>query len=576
MRLLPFTALLVILAPAAMPQDQGQAQPPPAQSSSIVDTKHNLSVSGPGPFKASTESQICIFCHAPHRARSTAPLWNREDSRQTYLTYTSSTFGGTMTQPSGGSKLCLSCHDGSIALGAVVSLSADIEMQSGFTMLDTGPGFLGSNLMDDHPISFDYSDSKGGMGLDYLPESAITPPVHVDSAGMVQCTSCHDAHSNLHGQFLITSNSHSALCLSCHSPTDWMSSSHSLSQAGWDGTLPDPWPNSDFDTVAENACGNCHKPHGAAKPERLLLDAADEDTCLACHQGTVASSNIGQDLYKAYTHSPFATLSTHDPAEDPLSMPRHAECQDCHDPHAVRSGSVPAPLVPGPLTNISGINGSGQPIDAISFGYELCYKCHSDNNAGNPLLPRQILQTNVRLEFDVSNPSFHPIEGPGANPDVPSLLQGWTEASVISCIDCHASDNSPTFGGNGSEGPHGSIYQPLLGANYDTTDGTPESSFAYALCYKCHSRSSILGDDSFKEHSMHIEDEDVACSACHDPHGVSSSQGNSINNTHLINFDLSVVQPSDGLGIIEFVDEGYQRGNCTLKCHGEDHDQEDY
>ncbi|VAW45953.1 Cytochrome c family protein, partial [hydrothermal vent metagenome] len=32
----------------------------------IVNTKHNLSASGPGTLKATTESRVCVFCHTPH------------------------------------------------------------------------------------------------------------------------------------------------------------------------------------------------------------------------------------------------------------------------------------------------------------------------------------------------------------------------------------------------------------------------------------------------------------------------------------------------------------------------------
>ncbi|MFQ5504245.1 MAG: hypothetical protein ACE5F1_05525, partial [Planctomycetota bacterium] len=163
------------------------------QASTIVGTKHNLGVTGPGPFKAQSESRICVFCHAPHRARTVAPLWNREDSRSTYLTYQSSTFKGTVSQPNGSSKLCLSCHDGTIALGSVVSLGSEITMAAGRRFLDSGESFIGTNLEDDHPVSFHYQTSKGGSGIDYLAASAIKAPVRLDHNGFV----CEGTGENL-------------------------------------------------------------------------------------------------------------------------------------------------------------------------------------------------------------------------------------------------------------------------------------------------------------------------------------------------------------------------------------------
>ena len=60
--------------------------------SDVAATRHNLSVSGTGTVTASTETQVCVFCHTPHGATNApgAPLWNRQLSGQTYTTYTSS------------------------------------------------------------------------------------------------------------------------------------------------------------------------------------------------------------------------------------------------------------------------------------------------------------------------------------------------------------------------------------------------------------------------------------------------------------------------------------------------------
>lgn len=108
-----------------------------------------------------------------------------------------------------------------------------------------------------------------------------------------------------------------------------------------------------------------------------------------------------------------------------------------------------------------------------------------------------------------------------------------------------------------------------------TIDNTPESAFNYALCYACHSRDSILADESFPEHDKHIRGENTPCNACHDPHGISATQGNDTNNSHLINFDVSIVSPNSN-GQLDFVDEGDRAGSCNLSCHGEDHDNFNY
>src|SRR4051812_15204471 len=123
---------------------------------SVISSKHNLSVSGSGDIHATMESEICIFCHTPHRATAAQPLWNHTLSDATYTPYNSSTIKAAVGQPSGSSKLCLSCHDGTVALGMVNSRSRPIEMRNGVTTLASGSTRIGTDLSDDHPVSFTY------------------------------------------------------------------------------------------------------------------------------------------------------------------------------------------------------------------------------------------------------------------------------------------------------------------------------------------------------------------------------------------------------------------------------------
>src|SRR3989338_6407471 len=127
---------------------------------SIVDTRHNLSISGPGPVKSDTEGELCIFCHTPHHARTDVSLlWNRANSTAVYATYDSSTMRATVGQPTGASALCLSCHDGTIALGAVLSRTEEISFPPEMTFLTPDrPSYIGTDLTDDHPVSFRYQE----------------------------------------------------------------------------------------------------------------------------------------------------------------------------------------------------------------------------------------------------------------------------------------------------------------------------------------------------------------------------------------------------------------------------------
>lgn len=544
----------------------------------VQDTKHNLSVSGPGVIKAQDETRLCIFCHTPHHASATQGLlWNREDSTATYIPYDSPTLQAVVGQPTGASKLCLSCHDGTVALGALLSEPAEIGFVGGVRFLPAGPSLIGTDLSDDHPVSFDYDAALVGQNPELVDPASLTGDVRLDAFGQLQCTACHDPHEEGFGKFLVASPQKSELCLTCHDRAQWATSSHATSVATWNGSLPDPWPDSDLTTVADNACVNCHRPHGAGSTAWTLKFAAEEDNCIVCHNGQVASTDVQAEISAPFRHPVEATLDVHQPNENAsLPMTAHVECSDCHDPHAATDSLAVAPFASGALRGASGIDVAGQSVDDVTFEYEVCFKCHSNFSMTSPPISRQLPQTDKRLQFDITNPSMHPVAALGTNADVPSLLPPYTESSFIYCTDCHASDAGPGAGGSAPAGPHGSIFAHLLERTYNLVDGVSYTPALYDMCLKCHSEASLLNDDSFPKHREHIEKENAPCSVCHDPHGISATQGNAFNNSHLINFDLLVVSADPKTGRLEFDDLGNTAGQCYLSCHGEDHSPKKY
>ncbi len=517
----------------------------PGQFQSVVDSPHNLSAFGPGSVRASSEAQVCIFCHAPHNSSPVKPLWNRAMPVDAYAIYTSRALDASPGQPTGMSKMCLSCHDGTIALGAVVSRPMPIQMAGGVTTMPAGPGLIGTDLRDDHPISFRYDASLAAADPKLRDPSLLPHEISLDANSELQCTSCHDAHNNIHGDFLVMSNVGAQLCVQCH-------------QMG-------------FTSIPEHQdCASCHVSHGSPSGPYLLKSENIGQTCLGCHDGGHGATNIATDILRAYSHETFSPVDPPDPQSS------HASCADCHEPHTMTISSGPAPDVPGNFGLIDGVSASGAAVVQAATEYEVCFKCHANTNPVQPMVPRQASQNNTRLEFDPSAISFHPVEVPGRNPDVPSLKPGWNEGSLVRCSDCHGSNSGSASGGGGPDGVHGSIHAGLLVANYSTADFTPESPQAYALCYMCHDRNSILNDESFPEHRKHIVEERASCAACHDSHGIASINGSANRNIHLINFDTSVVLPDPGTGRLEFIDQGILAGTCTLRCHGENHNDERY
>ena len=170
------------------------------------------------------------------------------------------------------------------------------------------------------------------------------------------------------------------------------------------------------------------------------------------------------------------------------------------------------------------------------------------------------------MEFDPGNYSYHPVAAIGKNNNVPSLISPLTTTSMIYCSDCHASD-----GANSPVGPHGSIYPQILKSNYNRSADSPESVMAYALCYSCHDRNSILSDQTFIYHKLHVAQQAISCVACHDSHGVSSSQAGPQSGTHLINFNTGKGFAQEADGLLRYEDTGENHGKCYLTCHGKKH-----
>lgn len=163
--------------------------------------------------------EICLPCHTPHHADTTvldSPLWNHDQTNSIFQLYQSSTIDATdISQPTGRSKLCLSCHDGTVALDSFGG-------QVGTSFIGAA-GLIGTDLTNDHPISFTYDDNIATLdGELFLPSSAASGLGQTISDDMLfnnqmECASCHDVHNSAGiDHMLVKSNAGSALCLTCH------------------------------------------------------------------------------------------------------------------------------------------------------------------------------------------------------------------------------------------------------------------------------------------------------------------------------------------------------------------------
>lgn len=409
----------------------------------IVNTVHNMSTTGPGTVKASAtqpaavqgaEQEICVFCHTPHSAKPVgfgAPLWNRDIPAATGYTmyqsdylkrigYSPAVYDSTTAQPGLMSLVCLSCHDGTIAIGKIYAYKNSIlgstllamqGVSGSGTLPSTDTAYFGANLSSHHPVGIQYNTgvSKAfGSGTRTIELLASPASPVVTWSGYVECSSCHDPHNQGHGKFLrVTSGANlgadiSTTCTSCHNKTGWTGSAHqSLTYNYVDTNVAVKFGTSAMNSLA---CINCHQDHnglanyllrqqwsrtcfqgaGANNTECHATVLPGDTTSLATVFGRAAKHPIVSDGVTASKHSDLDVL--YPAGGTPIgsnglywSTFKHAECVDCHNPHQAKSTPqrvlatawYPATVSAtsnlasnsGPLTGVTGVDMSALPAN---------------------------------------------------------------------------------------------------------------------------------------------------------------------------------------------------------------------
>ena len=203
---------------------------PVAATAKVEASPHNMSAGGPGTVKDAGANQVCAFCHVGHTGGMGGggrALWVPDGPPTIYKLYESSTLQSTLNQPTGSSRICLSCHDGTTAAGILRKKGG--KKPGGMRV--TGKNSLGTDLSDDHPISFVYDQALAAKQGQLADPASLPKTVRLDEARQVQCTTCHDPHDQGRRSFLRMDDRGGALCATCHRPTNWAGSSHATSTA---------------------------------------------------------------------------------------------------------------------------------------------------------------------------------------------------------------------------------------------------------------------------------------------------------------------------------------------------------
>ncbi len=433
-----------------------------ARISNIRGTKHNLSSSGSGTVKSVNENEVCVFCHTPHAATNAppTPLWNRQLSGNIYTPYASSSLDATgLGEPDGSSKLCLSCHDGTMAIGAVNVLNGaltdqdpateDIQMQgtSGDGTMPTGSGELtgftrklGTDLTNDHPISFTYDNALADADGELRRPGDVS---HIDNR-----------QAGVQPKPIVPLENNRLQCVSCHDPHITDDSGEDIKFLRLNRTQKSPPGGGGFDQANDIICLACHDKLGQA-------------WSLSAH----ANPNVGDERY----NSAAATLRDF-PANIRVW---EAACLNCHDTHTVQGSR--RLLREGTDSTASPKSGGQSAIE------ETCYQCHSAS--GESILQSVANVPNIKDDFNIPGGTRMPI----SNTDQPSgyevhdittadfeesptnLGKGGTGNRHVECTDCHNphrviknrnfNDNpnvSDTAGTHNHAAPHSNIASGVL------------------------------------------------------------------------------------------------------------------
>lgn len=493
--------------------------------SDVRNTKHNLSTSGPGSVRAAPggTTEICVFCHTPHGATAQdasgagvrAPLWNRRiPAGSTYTPYTSSSLDaqyiveGLAATPGGSSKLCLSCHDGTLAIGNVNVLNG--AENATVPMTGTGAGgvmppgegtasgftrFIGTDLRNDHPISITYNadlalrdgelrqldasqrwpaGSGSVIGVRAPGFKPLIPlePTGSGGAGQVQCATCHDPHMR---------------------ETDAAAGNQKFLRMNRFQETP---PVAGLTTVGDIICLSCHDKNGAFGV-----------WAFSAH----ANPAVANETYRAEA----AALR-----EFPPDLPVwRAACLNCHDTHTVQGArrltreGTDAPLPPG---NPFAAKQGGNP--ALE---QTCYQCHT--TAAKSVL--NSVATVPNIESDFALPIRMPITTPeqgGSADEVHDIATGFNDGFVdctgptnrcgtdfmesrtklaqrhAECTDCHNPHRVVKFrtfagGASGIAGPP----DPAGTHRHDETAGYTHTNIASGVLRGSWGVEPIYGSTSF-------------------------------------------------------------------------------
>ncbi len=256
----------------------------------ISVTKHNLGSTGTGTNTFTGTQAICVFCHTPHGADTSAsvPLWNRVlSSASSYTTYDSlgtTTLDGAVAPVGSVSIACLSCHDGTQAMNVMINAPTSAAgagyNPAGSTLAGTWNGPAGSSL-GAQPGSLNYATASiVNIGTDLSNDH----PVGIQYGGGGASSADADG---LFGGILADSDFvkpyKKTIGGTAGKPVWWVDTAIGTSGLR-EKTDMQLYTRADLGATEPFVeCASCHNPHTSDNPTFLRIANTGSAVCLACH-----------------------------------------------------------------------------------------------------------------------------------------------------------------------------------------------------------------------------------------------------------------------------------------------------
>lgn len=501
--------------------------------SDIRNTKHNFAASdvvslpggGERDVKATSENQVCIFCHTPHGKPNISSgdrpfLWNRAASNSGFTMYDSSSLNATNLVLGQGSKMCMSCHDGTVAIGQLDVLNGRVDGQVDMTgnnvsagLLVGGKTNLGQDLTNDHPIGFTYNSQ---LATD---DGELIDPVSAEGAHIGVPVGRGLAHNNS----VVESSSGTAAGANqpTTTTTDDLKSGavtqgisvplESTITGLGDTNDPENFVRTFVDAAGTGTieCTSCHDAHirstdntvnikflrlrrfqkttGPVAVDGFKID--NDINCLACHKKSGWENSV-------HASASTATQVYDDTVADEREFPRdiemwEASCLNCHAPHTVSSARW--------LLRQKEVTTAGSEASDVDRS---CYECHSNNSpavsSGAANIETEALTGgHAGFTFTAGETAHRPINADLEESDVDLQLRH------VGCSDCHnphrltkglhvndgSADNNNVSGAlSGISGIEATVSAGAFDPYADEDTATPVvATKEYQICYKCHS-----------------------------------------------------------------------------------------